>query len=354
MTSSIVPVSEIDTQELHIFLSRFYPRAKCDFLRAHGDWWHGGSQNRWVLLVEDRTHGERSRTIAGYCAVIPTQVLFHTEILPAIWWVDLVIAPEFRGLGLQSLFDEKIRQMDGLKLGIPNPLAAKIHTKHGWGVRDDLQVQLLPLIPLAVNQVRITTGLRGWFLRLSASILTPFSGIIRRWLSCYQPQTAHPLVDPSPEILSGVFSRFKPTDLSTTVRDAIYFRRRFLDAPYRDELSFYVAGAEAMPTHYLITRHLKRDGLLVTRILDIFGDFSDEKGLKDIILLALRDAVLKDSSQVTILTTLPQLKTFFFRLGFFLKSQGHFCWLSPSQHLMSLPWGQIHWTLADSDNDAPD
>lgn len=343
MTHLIVTAAEIEPGELNSFLSRFYSRAKCDFLRAHGNWWHGGIQNRWVLLVEDR--------IAGYCAVIPTQVLFHTQVLPAIWWVDLVIAPEFRGLGLQSLFDEKIRQMDGVILGIPNTLAAGIHARHGWGVRNDLQALLLPLMPLAVNQVRTASGWRGRFLKLSASMLTPWAWLVRQRLSRYRPQTAHRLVEPSSELLSVVFSRFKPTLLSTTYRDAAYFRWRFLEAPYRDELSFYVSGSENMPAHFLVLRQLKRNGITEARILDIFGDFSDEKGLKDITLLALRDAVMKESSQVIILTTLPQLKNLFFKLGFFFKSQVRFCWITPSQHLMSLPWGQIHWTLADSDND---
>ncbi len=349
----IVTAADVDGSALHAFLGRFYPPSKCEFLRAHGAWWHRGDENRWVLLLDNQTCGERSRTIAGYCAVIPTRVLIEGQVTPAIWWVDLVIAPEFRGRGLQTLFDEKIRSMNVLKLGFPNPLAAKIHRKHGWGVRDDLRVMMLPLLPLGVKQIRAAAGARGIFLRAFASGITPWAARVRQRLKHYQPRTAHRLESPPPAALSAVFDRYKQADLTTTYRDADYFQWRFFAAPYRDELAFYLAGPKRAPRHFLIARHLKTDGIALTRILDIFGDFSDEDGIQDIIRLALRDAVLGGSSQVTILAAAPELRTLLRKQGFLLGNQARFCWIGKFPHLMGLLGGRIHWTLADSDNDEP-
>lgn len=349
----IATAADVDKSSLDAFLNRFYPPSKCEFLRQHGAWWHGGDENRWVLLLDDQTCGERSRTIAGYCAVIPTRVLIEGQVTPAIWWVDLVIAPEFRGRGLQTLFDEKIRSMDMLKLGFPNPLAARIHRQHGWGVRDDLRVMMLPLQPLHIKQVSTAVGARGFFLRAFASGITPWAARVSLRLKHYQPRTARRLENPPASALSAVFDRYKQADLTTTYRDADYFQSRFFAAPYRDELAFYLAGPGHAPRHYLVARHLKTDGIALTRILDIFGDFSDEDGIKDIIRLALKDAVLGGSSQVTILAAVPELRTLLRKQGFLLGNRASFCWIGNSRDRMSLLRGQSHWTLADSDNDEP-
>jgi hypothetical protein len=343
MNSLIVTAADVNPDELRAFLLRFYPRAKCDFLRAHGKWRHGSDQNRWVMFVDGQ--------IAGYCALIPTRVLFHGEIMPAVWWVDLIIAPEYRGMGLQSLFDKKIQELDILRLGIPNLLASKIHLKHGWKVRDDLQTLLLPLHPLDVNQVCSSSGWHGRGLKFAASVMIPWAWITRQRLSRYQPQAARQLDNPSPEILAGIFSRFVHGNIFTTYRDVHYFRQRFFNAPYQNELTFYVGGNTDVPTHFLITRHLKRNNGFVTRILDLFGDFKNKKNTKDIVLLALRDAVTRGSSQVTILSTQSKLRSLLFNQGFFFKSPSRFCWLIRSEHLIELSKEQIHWTLADSDND---
>jgi len=341
----IVTAADVDRPALHAFLGGFYPPSKSEFLRAHGTWWHRGDENRWVMLI--------GQQIAGYCAIIPTRVLINGQTVPAIWWVDLVIAPEFRGHGLQTLFDEKVRKLDVLKLGFPNPLAARIHRKHGWGVRDDLRMFMLPLRLLNIKQVRTASGARRILLQAGASAIIPWAAGMRQRLKHYQPRTAHRLDDPSPDILSAVFDRYKQVDLTTTYRDADYFQWRFFAAPYRDELAFYLSGPARAPKHFLIARHLKTDGIALTRILDVFGDFSDEDGIRDIIRLALKDAALGGSSQVTILAAVPELRTLLRKQGFLLGNRARFCWIGNSPHLMGLLEGRSHWTLADSDNDEP-
>ncbi len=73
----------------------------------------------------------------AYCAVIPTAMRVAGERVDAAWWVDLVVDPDHRGRGLQRAFDEKVRAAAPLIVGFPNTLAAVIHRKHGWGVRED-------------------------------------------------------------------------------------------------------------------------------------------------------------------------------------------------------------------------
>jgi len=334
---------EVEAGRLHDFLLRFYPPAKCEFLQTHGDWWYGDRENRWVLLMGDE--------IAGYCAGISTRILADQQVIPAIWWVDLLIAPQFRGLGLQSHFDRKIQELNTLKLGFPNARAAAIHSRHGWNVRDDLQVRLLPLFPFHMNQVWHARGWRRVFMKSAAFLISPWTWVMRQKFEGYMPRSAYQVHEPSSDELAAVFERAARAVSGTTYRDSEYFQRRFLNAPYRHELAFYAAGRKEAPSHFLIARYIKRGHGLVTRILDLFGDFEHEECLKDIILHLLRDAANKGSSQVTVLISRPGLQKLLVKLGFLFSRRVRFCWMGDPVHTAVLSSENVHWTLSDSDND---
>lgn len=336
---------QVETNLLDTFLRRMYPPLKSNFLIQYGGWWHRTKAHQLIVQV-----GEQ---IAGYCAVIPTKIWSAGEVRSALWWVDLVIAPEFRGLGLQTIFDQRVRKMSDLLLGFPNPLAAKIHKKHLWGVRDDMRIMMLPLQPLLAKSVRNAQGKRGAFLRMGAWGLTPLAAIWRAKLSKVKISGARKVEGLDAAILSDIFMRTK--DVNSTWRDENYFRWRYGSAPHAAEYDYYVFGESSHPSHYLISRCMtQEDGTRHTRILDIFGDFSDNSAVEDLFNTAIQDAITQGSVQVTILTSRTQLQAIAQRLGFLLSTPVNFCWTSPLPQVMSALGQENYWTLADSDNDAPD
>ncbi len=343
MTVQLLNASQIDPTQLTSFLERFFGSTKANFLREHGEWLHGGQENRWVLLVDG--------VLAGYCAVIPTQVSVDGKSLSAIWWVDIIVAPEFRGQGLQSHFDQKLQQDNLLKLGFPNELAAKIHRKHQWGVREDLQVRLCPLRPLKVKQVRTAQGRRGVLLKLGALALSPITAAFRIRLRLHKSARVFTQELPSARSLAEIVERTPAQAFPTTCRDAAYFQHRFLDAPYAGELAWFFHGPMESPTHYLVTRTLQHHGVTVTRILDFFGDLSAERPLRELLQAAVADADRKKSSQLTVMVTLPSMEPDFKAAGFVFKTPARFCWLSSDPAIMESFARPFYFTLADSDND---
>jgi len=343
----VVTADMADPFSLHLFLNTAYGPAKAGFLRAHGSWWHRGDRNRLVLLCGDQ--------IAAYCGVIPTQCVIQGNKYPALWWVDLFVAPLFRGLGLQSLLDERIKRMGDLKLGFPNALAASVHRKHGWGLRGDGTLLILPLHPADVKQVRASIGLRHVLLRSAGQALEPAAALLRHRLGRYEPRTARLVQQPDLGQWADVFARYKPNGLATTDRDRDFIRWRFLESPYRSELAFYAAGPLRAPTHCLVARHMSSNGTSATRILDLFGDLSDAVTLRDIVTLASRDAMQRGATQVTAMLWLPSLRSVFRSIGFVFSVPARFCWHSGSMLAMqSIASASFYWTLADSDNDQPD
>jgi len=148
--------------------------------------------------------------------------------------------------------------------------------------------------------------------------------------------------------------KYKRDDTTTTYRDTKYIQWCYLDAPYRSDLVFYIAGPLSSPTHFLVSRYVGFQCVKATRILDVLGNFDDLEGLKDILKLAIKDAISQGSSQVTIMVTLPELQSVLRSIGFLIRATSRFCWYSTSQAVMRSLGERCYWTLADSDNDAPE
>lgn len=343
----LLTAQDVDSQTLAEFLRRVYPAAKAEFLIRHGAWWHGSDENRLVVLADGQ--------IASYSAVIPARASINGTAHDGLWLVDVMTVPEFRGKGLQRQLDERLKEITDLLLGFPNELAAKVHRKHGWGVRQNLQVRLLPLQPLKVKSVLSSHHRHGLFLRLGALALAPLAFLWRAWLMLQHPKFAWRLPKLDTNRLADVFIRAPKSGLITTWRDTDYFDWRYGKAPNPSEYSYYLAGQSDAPSLYLIARHIQSpDGLRYTRILDVFGDFSNHDALRDLLTLAVQDAITHRSGQVTLVGGYPPLREATKKIGFLFSTPFYFCWWSKSADMMAIFDSQNYWTLADSDNDAPD
>jgi hypothetical protein len=315
-------------------------------LRDHGAWRHRGDQHRLIALKGQR--------IAGYCAVIPSSVSLRDRVMTALWWVDLYVHPDFRGQGIQKRFDQVVNETADVKLGVPNQLAMKVHRKHGWGVRDDYRIMLLPLVPKEILQVRMAQGPRGAALRSAVRLASPVAWLWRRRLKGCEPAWAQMVERPEAESLAAIFHLYRRIFV-TTNRDADFIRWRYLESPHRSQYTFFTGGAGQNPSLALITRTFTRQGVTVARILDIFGDLTDGKGLLDVLRLAIREAAKKGASQVTAWACNPTMMSALRSSMFILSAPARFCWLSGGKEVMRIiDETPCHWTLADSDNDTPD
>lgn len=342
----VVTAEEVDAAQLDRFLRSYFSEQHCDFLRDHGLWHHRSNKHRLVVL-------NNSNQIVGYCAFIPTVIWLLDREMPASFWVDLYVPPEWRGRGIQSLTDQTIRQMAGLQLGFPNKFVLAIHRKHGWGVREDYRSMILPLIPLKVVRLRFVGGGKGLALRCAAQLARPAAWLYRRWLERYKPASAQILEEPEAESLAAIFLRHRGGWI-TTNRSADFIRWRYLESPHRSQYTFLTGGSGSIPSLAAVSRTLRRQGVTVTHILDIFGNLEDRKGLSDLLRLAVREAVKQGASQVRAMASDPTLMSTL-RLNGFFAGRFRLRWFSQDPEVMRIIGeSRCHWVLADSDNDLLD
>jgi hypothetical protein len=336
----------VDPTALDAFLGMVYRSEKAGFLARNGNWWHRGLNNRWVI--------EESGEVSAYCGVIPTTLQVAGERIEAAWWVDLVVAPERRGEGLQSIFDAQVRATAPLIVGFPNALAAAIHRRHCWGVRNDLEVRMLPLRPFEIIARRARSGPAGHIERIAAVVAAPYARRLRQKLESFEPRFSRLIDRPRAEELATVFAEGSDRTSTTTFRDAEYLAWRYLESPFRDKLVVIVGGEDSAAEVAAVLRILARANGTVARILDLFGQLEKERVVRDVLLMVSKVAYSAGAIQVTSMSANRSLSRTLRSIGFTLKSRARFCWLSGDRELQErIGVAPLHLALGDSDNDEP-
>lgn len=334
----LVAASSLDPEDVYSFDARFYGPGKATFLRDHTDWWSGPESRLFIL---------NGGKIAACCGLMPARLRIGGQDQEGGWLIDMLVAPEYRGQGLQRQLEEEWRRRCPLILAFPHAVSARIFAGHGWGLREDLSVRLAPLDLRRLAAVRRASGVAGRGIRLGAAVLSPLGVFWRRFLASYRPRDARRLENPTGEELAAWAS--PDPALSTAQRDPAYLDRRYLGAPYRDELRFY--GCDDPQPVICVMRLASRDDVPEARILDFFGDFSGS-GAVDVLRLAIRDAARAGAVQVTAMASLPEVSRALRRAGFLLRTTARFSWTSPNADLMAtLGRSPQLWCLGDSDND---
>lgn len=342
----LIDAAQADPGELASLLQEAFGPLTGRFLVEHGDWLHRGPDRRWVAVCDG--------AVAGYRAMLPSVCLLEGKEIPVAWAHDLYVSPRFRGRGLQRLLDDHLwenarREKAGLLMSFPNEAGAKIYAKQGSGVREDLRWFSMSLRPRLL--AGRTPGIRGALRRAGSSGL---AAAVRARASRYVPRRTEVVDSPDPGMLEDLFRRYVPRDLATTLRSAEFLRWRYLDAPYRSELRFYLTGPQDRSTHYAVVRHLGPAGARTVRILDVFGDFGDAEGLSDLFRSVVRDATREGAASVVFRAFLPGLAQAAHSAGLLHTGRSRFRWLAddPSVHerLFSI---DLHWVYGDGAHDPP-
>ncbi|MCS6835908.1 MAG: GNAT family N-acetyltransferase [Anaerolineae bacterium] len=336
----LVPLAEVPKPAQEVFFTQAFGPHKAAFLLEHGHWWHGGSRARFAVLDEQ---GQ----IVAYNALIASRIRRPQAVDEVLWLVDIYVLPQQRGKGLQHLLDEGLRALGRAQVGFPNAIAAPIHRKHGWGVRDDGWYMHWPISRRAQDSLRYRLGWQGKLLRGLARLDDPWQ---RRQRFASLQSVAAPQVRRLPTLDGALLASVFAQDQSslTTLRDEAYFDWRYGQCPYPQQFRAYLAedGDQQVA---LISRLLTIKGLRTLRIEDTFGSARPDL-LRQALALALRDGLAQRAEHALAVTTDDAARTVYEDLGFRRGAPLAFCWYHQDAAWMAaIEALRPHWTFADSD-----
>ena len=330
----IFNLENIRSNDIDNFLKTNFNARKSKFLIDHGEWLHKGNNNRFVLILDSK--------IIGYCGIIPTKVKVLDQIISAFWWVDLIIAKEFRNLGYQTIFDNYIQSRSEIKLGFPNKIASKIHLNHGWIVNEKSKVFKLPLkssqIPEIVKYGNLfCKGVDTIISKIFLKNVCNKSELVKK----YKKPDVFELVKLHQNTNANYF---------TTLKDCDYFNWRYFDSPFNDDYTFYTYEKDKEVQIALVIRKIKVFNKIKIRIVDLFGATSNTHGLNELFSCLISDAIKMEASQITIMEADKNNQQFLFRIGFILFKKVRFCYNDKTgKNIANKP--KIRWSISDSDND---
>ena len=345
----LLRAKDIPTDKLHAFLLKSFGEIKSNFLIEHGDWWRHGNWNSPALYDED------AQQVVGYTGYITFTILIGGQPVDAIWWGDTFVDRDYRGQRLQSRMNGLMKE-DGLVLGFPNAIGAKVYARDDWRIRLGIGEKLtFPFTLMADRRIRYNQKPVGKMARAITPVADPiFRSRQRGKVNALKSQNVHILNNPSAELLSDVFMRYQKTsEVTMAYRDAQHIQWRLLDAPY--DMTFYGVGDPEKPDVVLVTRILPYHDLKTLRIIDFFGDIDNNEAVKAAVQAAMKEAADKQVDQIVLITTRPNVNKVCSSLGFYLREDVSFTWFTTDEKqdeiLHNCEW---HWTISDYDFDMVD
>ena len=123
MNYVVKKISEIDNNQLHIFYKDVF-KDRCEVLLKNLKWYYRINYLNCepiVLVLKNK--------VVGQLGLIPIKVKIRNNIIPATWYIDLVVHPEFQGKGLGSILVNEGQKQSKIQIAICNEAALKVYKK---------------------------------------------------------------------------------------------------------------------------------------------------------------------------------------------------------------------------------
>ena len=119
-------ISEVTKDQLSDFYKKtYYPRYKS--LTNNWHWWYRVGYNEFEPLIISIDN-----KVIGQAAYLPTELNVLGNKVPAIWFVDYAILPEFKGKGLGKIMYKEWMKICPNQMAICSDDSLRVLKKFGW------------------------------------------------------------------------------------------------------------------------------------------------------------------------------------------------------------------------------
>ena len=342
----VINVEKLDPSILKNFIESNFNKNKSNFLINHGKWLYNGNRNRYVVLKKDKP--------VGYFGLIPSKINIQGKEYKTFVSMDLYIPTQYRGRGIMKVIDNYAKSKDSIIISFPNIISYKIYKKYGYNLSNKNSIMVFPIKPFQILNHKNFNNLSKYILRSIFFIFEPLFFFFRKWYKTKNIKYSRELTSPSARILENIFKK-NPKNIVTTVRDESFINWRYFNSPFFSQYNFFIGGKDVSESIALVTRTLNHKGVIVTRIIDIFGNLNDKDGVTDLIKIAVKSSIKKNSAYITSYVSLSSFFFLMLKIGFFPISKSRFrCWNNSSVIVNEIMEKNSHWSLVDSDNDSFD
>ena len=322
-------ISEVAKDQLSDFYKKtYYPRYKS--LTNNWHWWYRVGYNEFEPLIISIDN-----KVIGQAAYLPTELNVLGNKVPAIWFVDYAILPEFKGKGLGKIMYKEWMKICPNQMAICSDDSLRVLKKFGW--KDNLATKRLARPINALNFLPVVKNLKLNFIN---KILRYF---IKKKYSRNISVNPYNIVDNFKIINDSLKLKKNSTnnEFASIIRDEKWLNWRLMECPYKKDIYFFEYKNNFAIVH-IFFNYVKRLNILYT--------YSTEKSQEDELLIQMINWSLNNNIDlIWAINRKTDFKNIFPTI--LNKPLRYACWSSDKEIFKILKNGLLDFHGIDSDND---
>ena len=248
-------ISEIATDQLSEFYKKtYYKRYKS--LTSNWRWWYRVGYNELeplILSVDNK--------VIGQAAYLPINLNILGNIVPAIWFVDYAILPEFKGKGLGKIMYKEWMKICPNQMAICSDDSLRVLKKFGW--KDNSATKRLARPINALNFLPIIKNFKLNFVNKTLRYLIKKKYNRNISINPYKISDNFKIIDDSFKLRKIV----KNNEFAEIIRDEKWLHWRLIECPYKKDIYFFEYKNNFAIVH-IFYQYVKRLNILYTYSTD--------------------------------------------------------------------------------------
>ena len=245
-------ISEISKDRLFEFYKKVYPE-RFKSLTENWKWWYRFDKEfaePIVLLLDNK--------VIGQAAFLKNEVIISNNKIPAIWFQDYAVLPEFIGMGLGKLLTKEWMKICPNQMAICSPYSYRVLKKFGWNFDFETERLVKPF-----NYTKFFPILNKFNLRL----LNAFPRFLIKNKFNDEIQIKPYNLSSNYKVILESFNKKgsqSVRDLPKINRDDSWLHWRLMECPYKKDIYFFEHDNSFSIVHIYFVKKIKRMNILFT------------------------------------------------------------------------------------------
>ncbi len=261
-------ISEIATNQLLNFYKKIYHN-RYKSLTNNWRWWYRIGYNKFeplILSIDNK--------IIGHAGLLPVDLNILENKVPAIWFVDFAILPEFQGKGFGQILTKEWMKICPNQITFCNNQSLRIFKKFGWKNN-----RLTKRFARPISTLKFLPIVKEFKFNFVHKMLKHF--IKKKYdhntlINPYKINNNFKVINDSFKIKKIV----KNNEFAEIIRDEKWLHWRLIECPYKKDIHFFEYKNNFAIVHIFPIENIKRLNVLYT----YYTDSSEENELFALII----------------------------------------------------------------------
>ena len=253
---NIINISKVKIDKLSSFYKRVFAK-RHRILSENWEWWYRNKYLGYeslVLISKDK--------VIGQAGLIPVKLKIEEKILPATWFIDFAVLPEFQNQGYGKILTEEWMKICPNQITYCNENSLRIFKKFGWKANYNTKTLAKPIN--LTKFLPVLKNLKLDFLDSFYKNLTKKSEIETKLLKPYSIKENYKIIFDSFNLKKN-----RKNSNIEICRDEEWLKWRILDCPFRKNIYFFEYKNNFAVVNIFKSKKIRRLNIIYTFCIDI-------------------------------------------------------------------------------------